>query len=148
MKHISEHKDILCNMCGLSCSMDYSTDGQYKGNHGLIEYPVVGGYPSTPGNGDGALDDMTQYEFSLCEFCLDFIFTYFKIPPRVCQLRLKPPPNIITGSPDDVIENESEPFVPAEQRVKNDDWRKLKREFFIKKLERDAARKIAEKIKS
>lgn len=146
IKFANHGKEILCNMCGKSCAMDLMNDGSYKENEGLLLAKVTGGYPSTPGNGDGALDDMDQYEFSLCEFCLDFLFSNFAIPPRVCEIGLKPPPHVCTGSKDDIIERNEEPFVPAEQRVMKDDWRRFKKEFFNRKLERDQARNIEKKL--
>jgi hypothetical protein len=122
--------------------MDLDSTGEYKENEGLIDAKVIGGYPSTPGNGDGALDDMTQYKFSLCEFCLDFLFTRFVVPPTVNCIGFAPPPYVCDGSLNDIVEKEQEPFYSAEERVKNDEWRRGKKEFFQRKIERDIARKI------
>lgn len=77
----------VCNMCGESCSLGHAygdgTESDPISYGGLINCEVQGGYNSTPGNGVGALDDMTKYTFSLCEFCLDYMFGYFTIPPKV-----------------------------------------------------------------
>jgi hypothetical protein len=83
-----------CNMCaqeseGLEC------------NSILNNFKVSGGYDSTPANGYGALDDMTDYEFSLCEYCLDYLFKQFLIAPKVYFI-----PSIA-----------EEKFIPAEVRV-------------------------------
>lgn len=113
----------LCNMCGLSCELSDS----HGGNYGLIEAMATGGYFSTPGY--GALDDVVHYAFSLCEFCLDFIFSNFVIPPLTrCHL-----------------ESEPHNFIPAKDRVLNDSWRKMKEEFLFRKLERDLNRNIIKK---
>lgn len=73
--------DILCNSCGFSCWL--GEDGNGGGNCGLLDAAPMGGYESTPGNGHGTLDDMTEYRFSLCEFCLDALFCDFVISPIV-----------------------------------------------------------------
>ena len=64
-------KDFLCNWCDESCSIG-PEDNEHNPNtpHGMIDACVRGHYNSTPGNGYGALDDITSYRFSLCEFCL------------------------------------------------------------------------------
>lgn len=109
----------LCNLCSLSCEI-----GEYD-NYGLLNAEVSGGYESTPGNGNGALDDTMKYTFSLCEFCLDWLFTQFKIPVRMeCYMNSGPP----------------EPFVPAKDRVISDNWRKMKDEFFTEWHKRNTAR--------
>ena len=117
----------ICNLCGLSCLLTeynhiYGT--QYSVPSGLINITAVGGYHSTPGNGVGALDDMSAYKFSMCEFCLDWLFTQFKMPPYLYDHTV-----------DDLGV-----FVPAEERVKNDEWRKDKETFFAEKKRRDEAR--------
>jgi hypothetical protein len=117
-----DEPDILCNMCGLTCRLDSEVFETY----GLIKESVMGNYASTPGNGDGALDDCSRYTFSLCEFCLDHIFSQFKIPIDV----------------SDCIRNESEPFRPAAQRVTEDEWRKGKEKFFKEFNRRNEARKV------
>lgn len=125
-----DFKEVICNMCGLTCAMTLDAAGEFQENEGLIEAKVSGGYPSTPGNGDGALDDCVEYTFSLCEFCLDFIFSNFINPPKVndsvkCKITLA--------------------FVPADIRVAKDNWRAFKQEFYQRKSERDLARKIKRK---
>lgn len=106
-----------CNLCGHPCGVP----GDRR--MGLVEQTVTGGYHSTPGNGDGALDDLTSYKFSLCEFCLDWLFSRFVIPVET------------SSHMGDV-----EPFQPAEQRVRDDAWRKYKDEFFVEFEKRNAAR--------
>ncbi len=94
---------ILCNLCGLSGS----DLGEGTPNFGIfhgVELEARGGYASTPGNGDGALDDCTSYHFRLCEFCLDFLFSNAVIPPKVWD-------------------DGQEEFRPAKERVAQDDWR-------------------------
>lgn len=113
----------LCNMCGLSCASPHFDVGQTD-PMGLVGCTVQGGYDSTPGNGCGALDDMSSYTFSLCEFCLDRLFVRFKHPP------------VVTCHHDDLVEA----WQPAEQRVREDDWRKDKDAFFKEQARRDAAR--------
>lgn len=116
-------KDILCNMCGLTTSLS-NPDGMNPNQFdGLINATVQGGYDSTPGNGNGALDDTSTYTFSLCEFCLDHIFKNAVIPP--------------------VVDNgyEKEDFRPAAQRVKEDHWRNYPEPFLTESAKRDEARK-------
>jgi hypothetical protein len=115
-------EEYLCNLCGETCLLGH---GEEKYPHGMIDACVGGGYESTPGNGCGALDDLTSYTFSLCEFCLDYMFTQFKIPPRVWA----------TMNP------EEEPWVPAAERVTSDPWRQQKEVFFTEKSRRDNLRK-------
>ena len=91
---------------------------------GLVDAEVSGGYSSTPGNGSGALDDRTSYRFSLCEFCLDWLFSQFKIPPAVKDM---------DGDPIG-------PWKPAAQRVMEDVWRIKRQEFFIDQRRRELAR--------
>ncbi len=118
-----DEPDILCNMCGLTCRLDPEVTETY----GLIKSTVSGGYESTPGNGDGALDDCTRYTFSLCEFCLDFMFSNFKIPV--------------------VSDNYTHPeglelFRPAAQRVAEDEWRGMKERFQAEFTRRNDARML------
>lgn len=108
--------DKLCNMCGKPMFLSINTGG--------IEATVTGGYDSTPGNGDGCLDDMTEYKFNICEFCLDFLFQNFKIPVEQY----------------DLIDHVSSKWRPAAVRVEQDEWRRLKKEFFKMKNKRDASR--------
>lgn len=115
---------VLCNMCGLPCSLEDNKEMTGEQLGGLINATVTGGYFSTPGNGNGALDDCTRYHFSLCEFCLDHIFSQFKIQVIV----------------DDYMDGEILPWHSAEERVKKDDWRTFKDEFFKEAARRKAAR--------
>jgi hypothetical protein len=138
-------KDTICNLCGHSCSLgplagvpkDGRSDEEIRQNiackqlpgwdvGGLLDYTVMGGYNSTPGNGEGALDDCTGYNFSLCEFCLDYLFTKMVIPPRVQSVHSVQPKEV---------------FRPAAQRVVEDDWRKEKDEFFAEAERRAKSRK-------
>lgn len=113
----------LCNLCELSCVP--AARDSFGDPHGLINAVVGGSYASTPGNGSGALDDMTAYKFSLCEWCLDWLFSQFHIPPKVY----------------DFSTYFSREFEPAAQRVIEDEWRTFKDEFWAEKKKRDAARK-------
>lgn len=118
--------EILCNLCGHSCYLP----GDCNGNSGLIEQKVMGGYDSTPGNGCGALGDMTQYTFSLCEFCLDFLFTNFVIPPKQ---------RYVFNDEDSVEEQ----FVGAEQMmIKNLTYKRFKEHFYNEANKRTSARNL------
>lgn len=114
-----EYPDRLCNFCGLTCKLNEEDSGS-----GLIDAAVSGGYDSTPGNGEGALDDCTRYHFSLCEFCLDWLFTQFALAPVVSSY----------------VNSDFEDFRPAAKRVAEDEWRKGKEEFFKEFEKRNAAR--------
>jgi hypothetical protein len=106
---MSSEKDHQCNLCGLSCSLD-DEDNPTGASYGLLDQKVSGGYSSTPGNGAGALDDSMEYTFSLCEFCLDWLFVQCKIPPKVyCY-----------------IDGKSDTWRSARQRITQDDWRRFK----------------------
>ena len=52
-----EYTGKKCNLCGLPMEIPGDAIGQ--------TFSISGGYSSTPGNGYGALDDMTAYRFSL-----------------------------------------------------------------------------------
>lgn len=116
----------LCNLCGLSCNLSGSGSESWAQESGLIDAAVTGGYLSTPGNGYGALDDTVEYKFSLCEFCLDWLFSQFKIPVAMRDTDMVPP----------AIE-----FKPASQMVLEDDWRKDKERFFEEFDRRNNARR-------
>lgn len=88
-----KHPETLCNMCGESCLLSDS-HAHYEDPSGMINEVVSGGWHSTPGNGSGALDDTTSYRFSLCEFCLDWMFKNFKIPPNVSGFSSEDEPQI------------------------------------------------------
>lgn len=112
----------LCNWCGLTTLLN---GGGGPSPHGMYRHTVSGGYASTPGNGPGgALDDGDTYTFSLCELCLDHLFSQCQIPPTMGSY-------MGGGKPF---------FRPAADRVKNDEWRTTKDEFFAEKARRDAAR--------
>ncbi len=116
MEMMTEHK---CNFCGMPLVLEAGS-----GPKGLVDAEVSGGYSSTPGNGSGALDDNTSYRFSLCEFCLDWLFSQFKIPPAVKDMH---------GDPIG-------PWKPAAQRVMEDEWRIKRQEFFIDQRRHELAR--------
>lgn len=115
--------DKLCNMCGLTTKLKHQGTLDHNQFYGLINATVEGGYESTPGNGEGALDDTSTYTFSLCEFCLDHIFKNAVIPP--------------------IVDNgqEKEDFRPAAQRVEEDHWRNYPEPFLTESTKRDEARK-------
>ena len=118
-----------CNLCGLSCDICGSIPEDIRTPSGLIDAKVTGGYDSTPGNGFGALDDCAQYKFSLCEWCLDWLFEQFIIPPEEKGIGAF---SHLDGPP---IE-----WKPARQRVEEDDWRSAKEEFRIEYERRNQAR--------
>ena len=72
---VVETVDILCNLCGKSCSS--SKHSSVKEYNGLIEAEVWGGYSSTH------IGDMTGIRFSLCEKCLWNLTKKFKIPYEI-----------------------------------------------------------------
>ena len=113
-------KANLCNLCGETTYL-----GKCHQSSGL-NAQVSGGYDSTPGNGFGALDDNTTYQFTLCEFCLDWLMSQFKIPPQVSDY-VNP-----SYTP--------EAFRPAAERVTQDSWRTFKNDFFTEKAKRDSLR--------
>lgn len=118
-----------CNLCGLPCDIYGSIPEDIRTPSGLIDAKVTGGYDSTPGNGFGALDDCSQYKFSLCEWCLDWLFEQFIIPPEEKGVGAF---SHLDGPP---IE-----WKPARQRVEEDDWRSAKEEFRIEYERRNQAR--------
>ena len=114
----------LCNLCGETCIL---SDGGWHEPNGLIRAAVRGGYLSTAGNGVGALDDCTSYHFSICEFCLDWLFEQFLIPVRV----------------EDYLDGVSPPpWRPARERVQKDDWRTLKKQYFNEAQRRAEKRRL------
>jgi hypothetical protein len=122
---VVEEPDVLCNMCGLTCMLG---DPELRDKGGLIKADVTGGYSSTAGNGEGALDDGDRYTFSLCEFCLDHIFSNFKIPVEAGSYMYS--------------DDEARVFCPASERVAEDFWRKGKEKFFAEFNRRNEARKV------
>ncbi len=121
--------EVTCNLCGLSCDLPAGpTDDPKPDPHGLIEEIVAGHYASTPGDGHGALDDCTTYEFSMCEFCLDWLFQQFKLPPKVRKITV-----------DGAVLSE-ERWRSASQRVAEDEWRRFGDEFKIESMKRSSAR--------
>ena len=145
-------------MCGLSCVLREETfkspddtDQSYKAVGGIIDAEIIGGYDSTPGNGYGALDDMCGYRFSMCEWCLDWLFQQFNTPPTTFD----PMNRFVLKAGETVDEGlnrmgvvrvmgrvpEPEPFKPAVQRVNEDEYRTDRTTFFTELARRDAARK-------
>ena len=101
-------------MCGCSCDLVCS-DGVTVDQRAGLRAHISGGYHSTPGNGDGALDDGNVYRFALCEFCLDWLFSQFTTPVSVTGY---------DGHP------EEDSWRPAVERVTTDDLRRDKERFF------------------
>jgi hypothetical protein len=139
----------LCNLCGLTCTIGHP-ESPARGPHGLIKAQVIGGYESTPGNGCGALDDMTRYTFSLCEFCLDWLFEHFQVPVKtddpMRDYRLREGETVEEGVERMGVvslstnETPMPPFRPASQRCDEDVWRKGREEFYAERDRRTAAR--------
>ena len=123
----------LCNVCGLTTWIEPPNlrpgDMSCAEACGLIDSQVVGGYESTPGNGWGALDDMTAYHFSICEFCLDWLFSNCKIHPKVFQ---------VFGNGEKI----EEPFRCADERVAKGEGLAMKEEFFAESRRRAEARDV------
>lgn len=115
----------ICNCCGEPCST-CDTPELDQAPMGLIDCTVRGCYDSTPGNGTGALDDATTYTFSMCEFCLDWLFEQFQAPPTVSDY-------LAAGIADEV-------WRPAKQRVAEDAWRAQKQQFLNEQARRCTAR--------
>ena len=120
---INEH---VCNLCGLTCALPASHP-ELHCEYGLIDARVQGGYDSTPGNGCGALDDMHEYHFSLCEFCIDWLFARFRVPVTVTEYGGR-------------AFEEPEEWRPAEVRVREDSWRGMKKKFRAEHERRKMAR--------
>ncbi len=90
-----------------------------------------------------------RHRFSLCEFCLDWLFGRFVVPVAVDD-----PMNDYVLRPGETTDEgmarmgcvrlaprrEEPPWRPAAERVKDDDWRKGKAEFFAEALRRAEAR--------
>ncbi len=75
IKVVSIKKEIdecLCNKCARALRKNPNA-----GLYGLIEHTYSGHYGSNP------LNDLTDYTFSLCEFCLADMFLEFKLPPKI-----------------------------------------------------------------
>ena len=118
--------DVTCNMCGLTCRIGPdSQDRELSDLSGLINQTVVGCYNSTAGNGYGALDDCIRYTFSLCEYCLDWLFSKFCNPVKISDM-----------SGGSLLEQ----WKPAVKRVEEDEWRKFKKEFMLEHTKRFGAR--------
>ncbi len=152
MTDVPDLREPLCNLCGLTCML-WGRDTGVVDADGLVAAKVSGGYASTPGNGNGALDDMTTYSFSLCEFCLDWLFAQFHVPVTVGDAH----DGMATLQPGETIEEglkraggcigyphapgpPEPPWKPAAERVKADAWREQKKRFFDDKARRDLAR--------
>lgn len=121
---IKEIDQNYCNLCGDTCCISEG-EGMCE-KYGLENCKVSGHYMSTPGNGHGALDDLSTYQFSLCEFCVNWLFKQFVIPPREY----------------DYSDGHEYEWRSAEQRVEEDDWRKMKELFHKENNRRNLLRKI------
>ncbi len=121
MTILAQENEVLCNMCGQSCTLEPGPLG--GGQCGLINADVRGSYNSTPGNGSGALDDGVNYKFSLCEFCLDWLFWAFVIPVEL---------------QGDV----SSTWKPAITRVMSEKWRQNKDKFYEEWQRRENCRRV------
>ena len=137
-----------CNLCGLSCGLE-SIKHEAREEGGLIDAVAIGHYDSTPGNGAGALDDLVRHRFSLCEWCLDWLFGQFKIPVAVDdpmndyllqEGETKEEALEKRGLIQLVERPQPEPWRPARERVLKDAWRTSKEEFVAEAHRRDAAR--------
>lgn len=116
----------VCNMCGLECQIKFEENGEVNENSEiynsiLTDFAASGGYDSTPANGYGALDDGSNYSFSLCEFCLDHLFEKFKIAPKITSY---------------MYYNGEEEFLPAETRVRMSGFSKENKKAFLEEQER------------
>lgn len=138
---MKQSEGAICTVCSESCAL-HLYDDHYE-NEGLTDVSIMGGYPSTPGNGLGALDDATRYTFSICEFCLDFLFENARVPPTTCHPgrdAIEFGDRRLPAVPDEVF-----PFACASERVARDDWRTRKAEFYAERDRRAALRKIRSK---
>lgn len=63
-----------CNWCGFTCTMN-PDHANLRGSYGMINVTADGGY------GSDVLLDATRHRFSLCEYCLDHLFSQFTKPP-------------------------------------------------------------------
>lgn len=68
--------EVLCNQCGESCHPQEAGKNKFGQPYfcGLIDTKVIG-WDYSP-----ALNDATEYNFSLCEVCLKKLFDGFKLP--------------------------------------------------------------------
>lgn len=66
----------LCNYCGEDMISKDGIDNVL----GLVDIKAQGCYSSV------VLQDLTTYQFSLCEICLDNLFSKFKITPVIKHL--------------------------------------------------------------
>lgn len=68
-----------CNLCGCGCG-DGFKKGPLNFNKGLIDATVTGGYSSP------IIPDMTSHTFSLCEYCVVWLFDVFLIKHKFTDL--------------------------------------------------------------
>lgn len=74
-------KDVLCNLCGESC-MATQNEGTSHARQYLtgIAITTEGGYESA------FPPDLERWRFDLCESCLGFLVSRFKLPPTVSNM--------------------------------------------------------------
>lgn len=142
--------DRTCNLCGLSCLLG---EGDHITLGGLIDAKVLGGYESTPGNGYGTLDDTERYSFSLCEWCIDWLFSQFRVLAVDSYMDDLCPRDGETADEafarnGGIVKLAREtaappPWRPATERVAADEWRRMKDAFHAEKIRRDKARGAA-----
>lgn len=108
-------KISVCNMCGESTILALEPVVDIGG---LDNCEVIGGYFSS------ALEDCSKYKFSICEFCLDYLFERFKIPPKIfCT-----------------IDGDYRKFTTAKERFQTSNQKKLATEFFEEYEKRNKVR--------
>jgi len=74
-------KDILCNLCGESCMKT-----QHEGTPQARQY-LTGGSTVVDGGYESAFPpDYHRWRFDLCESCLGFLVSRFKIQPTDCDM--------------------------------------------------------------
>lgn len=80
-KETTVHSLKICNMCGFDMSDGiYKDESNHDPNFGLRDAEVYGRYDSP------VLFDRTKCVFSLCEYCLVWLFESFAVPQTVIDL--------------------------------------------------------------
>lgn len=70
---------IFCNKCNKPCRLPHYPE-EFWVYGGLVNAVIQGQYGSTH------LEDLTKYQFSLCEECVVELFKTFKTPPTKTDL--------------------------------------------------------------